>query len=1206
MTEIQTQGSHGDELFRAFRWLAPNEVDVLSRGLSPPEPLPKRCQIDWLRERVNGLVRLRRVLPVTTCVDVDQLAKDWCSHFESRDEVSIGELRSRAKQWLRACEAQSETGRTPKTSGQIERWLSLDQGSLARSEYVPEGPAFSLAVKRACARALMQWQEELASNPHWNQVTGEPTDHPETRSDAFFQRLRLRLGESNASESSKRVHEVTGVEHLFTSASNQCLLVGEPGSGKSALIQWLAWATQQGLIPEFELAIAIRLSDYARYLEQRPQLGLVEFFVASKLNEFTQHRDTAKCLKAAANKSGRFMFLIDGWDEVPPHVRDPVSATIGRDTRDFYTIVTSRSTGSAGQVFGKPVGERAHQSGFYEIIGFEPLRTLEFTPKNPVGNSADSCGPILSLARPESLVNDPAPADASGFNYGRNSLVGQKRTTEKLRPSSTCRIANGSLEMTANQSVCLALSSNSMLRSMVARLLVDQPNFNQAEVFQQVCSWLAEQARETSGVGGAFRTEHLRSLESLAFEMVMSPAATKFTFQEDETNLGPVLPDAIMRSRFIRRVPGLVNRWAFLDIPIQQYLAARQLATLDDETIERHWQRALRAKNRVGVLAFFAGLNPQTQQTSLRLALDAIRTPDRFGLVVVRVARIGAAANWEKIFPVAWRQICDQLRVRANADVTQTPVRSVLQDVVVQFDPPKPTDSPTPLDAREPSAARHALERLVNQDQTPTLSVEETRQLLDQLSQTAWQLDTDDWLSLITGNFWNPGWVREQLTRIAVCELRRESATPAHDPPLPRHVRDHLLSRLMLLPATDVRVLGILRALAGCSIDAGQRLLAAWATDVNAPIEVRLESCGLLATVVDQSLIQSVVQTLPAESSPDMADALFELAVATCTPLDRVWLEKRIQFAAEQSPTAFFRRTSFARLLSFYARTFIAGQARCELACRFVERQISEAIETNEIEGRAIAMEFGLGGSIAWSRSLILQARDFLNRSLDDESNMAGSVGLAMLVLSQEPDWSSRSKRLVDRALSNIQRSVETADREPWDWLASFLASGIADRSLATLLKYPPQTAHVAEALASFSLTTGITIYSRQAFDVEGRCIVDLDDDFISPESGPHVRHNTWSSLPPMQHRAIRSFQLVTEYIGSSATLEEIHATIDTGAEACPAEVRDDLEQLYSGVQFPTLGAWRRSLNHATKKLHASPDGQHLLKELGLPRRSVS
>jgi hypothetical protein len=91
-----------------------------------------------------------------------------------------------------------------------------------------------------------------------------------------------------------------------------------------------------------------------------------------------------------------------------------------------------------------------------------------------------------------------------------------------------------------------------------------------------------------------------------------------------------------------------------------------------------------------------------------------------------------------------------------------------------------------------------------------------------------------------------------------------------------------------------------------------------------------------------------------------------------------------------------------------------------------------------------------------------------------------------------------------------------------------------------------------------------------------------------------------------MQHRAIRSFQLVTEYIGSSATLEEIHATIDTGAEACPAEVRDDLEQLYSGVQFPTLGAWRRSLNHATKKLHASPDGQHLLKELGLPRRSVS
>jgi hypothetical protein len=88
-----------------------------------------------------------------------------------------------------------------------------------------------------------------------------------------------------------------------------------------------------------------------------------------------------------------------------------------------------------------------------------------------------------------------------------------------------------------------------------------------------------------------------------------------------------------------------------------------------------------------------------------------------------------------------------------------------------------------------------------------------------------------------------------------------------------------------------------------------------------------------------------------------------------------------------------------------------------------------------------------------------------------------------------------------------------------------------------------------------------------------------------------------------MQNKALRSFQIVTEFIGPTATFEEIHAAIDSGSNEFPASIQEHLEHLYQDVRFPGLNAWRRSLNHATKKLNASADGKQLLQQLGLPRR---
>jgi hypothetical protein len=214
---------------------------------------------------------------------------------------------------------------------------------------------------------------------------------------------------------------------------------------------------------------------------------------------------------------------------------------------------------------------------------------------------------------------------------------------------------------------------------------------------------------------------------------------------------------------------------------------------------------------------------------------------------------------------------------------------------------------------------------------------------------------------------------------------------------------------------------------------------------------------------------------------------------------------------------------------------------------------------------------------------------------------------LALVILAGEPDWAGRAQRALDHALSIANRSERVHDIDTWHWLATHVTTSMAKHSLVTLLRYPHYTECIRQALQRHSNDGEATIFARRAYDAEGRCVVDLDDDFITPNANnqsSHIRHDTWNALPPMQHRALRSFQLVTEYIGSSATLEEIHATIDSGAESFPTSVREQLEQLYRDVRFPAFSAWRRSLNHATRKLHRSPDGQSLLQELGLPRRS--
>ncbi len=130
-----------------------------------------------------------------------------------------------------------------------------------------ETPASSVDGQRKCAEGLLRWFHELKSNPEWNTLPGAiPGDADRPLSDVYVELFAVEDSEviqrdetdpgkrSSSLDRERGVHAIS-VDTMIARTLERCVVVGDPGSGKSTLVKWLVWATFRRRLPDFDVAI---------------------------------------------------------------------------------------------------------------------------------------------------------------------------------------------------------------------------------------------------------------------------------------------------------------------------------------------------------------------------------------------------------------------------------------------------------------------------------------------------------------------------------------------------------------------------------------------------------------------------------------------------------------------------------------------------------------------------------------------------------------------------------------------------------------------------------------------------------------------------------------------------------------------------------------------------------------------------------------
>jgi NACHT domain len=216
------------------------------------------------------------------------------------------------------------------------------------------------ALAASCADAIKKWLEEVDSQERWRTLPSVlPDDPPQPLDDVHIDVYAVSkpsgqsAGLAEASTDARnRVRRRTAqpllpIANVLSRTHGRIIIVGDPGSGKSTLVNWLTRVINRGVLPDFDLAIALDLWEYSLQAEQSDRTPFAHFF-ARYLEPGVDAEAAANWFRDDGFAALRPVLLLDGLDEVPPRSRDKVRRLILRESRYCKVIVTSRpSVGAA-------------------------------------------------------------------------------------------------------------------------------------------------------------------------------------------------------------------------------------------------------------------------------------------------------------------------------------------------------------------------------------------------------------------------------------------------------------------------------------------------------------------------------------------------------------------------------------------------------------------------------------------------------------------------------------------------------------------------------------------------------------------------------------------------------------------------------------------------------------------------------------------